>query len=92
MARLLPLASLFVTLVIFGMIVLVVWSLVPYDRGDSRCGVAYAIVASDRYDHGHDCWPEAKRRSLLGTGGLFGLVVVGVAGAALARPDAGAGR
>ncbi len=51
-----------------------VWSVIPYDAGDSRCGVSYRIVLSGRYDGEHSCRQEAMRRSLLGVTAMVILV------------------
>lgn len=72
----------------FGAVVLValvaasIWSTLPYDAGDSRCGVSYRIVLSGRYDGEHRCRQEATRRSLLG---VTAMVILVGGGAAVAR-------
>lgn len=75
-------APMFGAVVLVALVAVWIWSMLPYDIGDSRCGVSYSIVLSGRYDGEHSCRHEATRRSLLG---VTAVVILVGGGAAVAR-------
>ena len=81
------LAPMLGAVVLVALVAASIWSILPYDAGDSRCGVSFSIVLSGRYDGEHSCRREATRRSLLGVTAMVFLVGGGAAVARASSKD-----